>query len=952
MITLAIDYGAANIGIALVRNTKDGNNEPLFAGTVVIDANRIKDKVEPRAGIRGLRRTRKTKRRRLRMLGEGLRGLGLGKEEIARIVGFASRRGYKSLFDDPDEIKEGDGSGYRCTREEFFHQLELELREIIKEPELCKKALAVCERILNRKGERYGEIRPLRIDNRGRSRCAWEGCNKVTPRRENATGDAVVQQLVTYFQSPLRREPDKLSMLEQAIAELDLISKNLRGSNESKSSNALRKRARTILRGLHAELPMHDEEEGSDKESWKYVEKGIVNILENKGGRNRYCREHSRAHVQRVLEGKPSEFKSSIQESDIISRREQITFSKLWRYIEARLLPLAPRGIDRIVVERTAFDLLAGKQKKIRDASSKSVESIYQYGPMYGFASEKEMLRKEFGGRCAYCGNPSENLLDREHILPRKDFFFDSYLNILPSCPQCNAAKGASLPGVSSLRIHEDAYRNYESYINGLKSKGPLHFLHTEKKGILNLMRDPDRAWELERYLGLIANNFASIVQTQRGPRPFARYLYSKLSQRQKKPPEIAFRSGRHTALYRSAAYPLFSKAQEKADQDGNGHPVNHALDALLLACKLPKPEPLEARGINLGNISAWGRQVRAKAPSAGENGIPVMPAYQWRVPGFEATDAHGYITVEMAMMNWNQKDGATTKQDPYGWSESRQKPTKRVSAKSLFDELNDEKSKKNPAELISRIYHPALRSAVQDAFTASHNRADAADALKKWLRDSVKNSLGSSSFSRHPSDSRRKLDLEKFANDETEEIPMVIGVKCLDTGVDGKIDAARVDPQTGKTGHRYMTDPANKGVLLAYPATRSGACDRRKPCIAGIRQNYSLKTDGTAFGPLPRVLERGVVWGEQTYSLKLMETAFGKELEQYLSQCGFHSYCILTAGCVVVYEDGTERFIRNFDKSKDFKKAILRNIVGLKRTPFSKQVAPLKVLTRDPDRD
>ncbi len=950
MITLAIDYGASNIGIALVRNTKDGN-EPLFAGTIVIDANRIKDKVDPRANIRRLRRTRKTKKRRLRMLGEGLRGLGLGKEEIARIVRFSKRRGYKSLFVDPNEMKEGDGSGYRCTREEFFHQLELELTETIKDPELCKQALAVCARILNRKGERCGEIRPLRIDNRRRSRCAWEGCNKVTPRRANAVGDAVLQQLVTYFQNPLRREPSKLSMLQRAVDVLDLISKNLRGANEAKSRNALRKRARTILHDLYAELPMHEEEDGGDEDSWEYVEKGIVNILENKVGRNRYCREHSRAYVHKVMEGKPSEFKGSIQESDIISRREQIIFSKLWRYIEARLLPLAPRGIDRIVVERTAFDLLAGKKKKIRDASCKSVESIYQYGPMYGFTSEKEMLRTEFGGLCAYCGKPSENLMEREHILPRKDFFFDSYLNILPSCPKCNAAKGASLPGVSSLRIHEDAYRNYESYINSLKSKRPLHFLHTEKKGILNLMRDPQRAWELERYLALIANNFASIVQTQRGPRPFARYLYSKLSQRQKKPPEIAFRSGRHTALYRSVAYPLFSKAQEKADHDGNGHTVNHALDALLLACKLPRPEPLEARGINLRNISAWRREVLRKAPLAGEDGIPVMPAYHWCVPGFEAQDAQGYVTIDMAMMNWNQKDAATTKQDPYGWSESRQKPTKRVSAKSLFDELNDEKSKKNPSDLISSIYHPALRAAVQNAFTASQNRADAAEALKNWLRNSVRNSLSHSSFSQHPSDVRRRLELEKFASGNLEDIPIVIGVKCLDTGVDGKIDAARTDSQTGKTGHRYMTDPANRGMVLAYPATRSGDCDRKRPCTAGIRQNYSLKIDGRAFGPLPRVLERGVIWGEQTYSLKVMETAFVKELEQYLSQCEFHSYCILMAGCVVVYEDGTERFIRNFDKSKDFKKAILRSIVGLKRTPFCGRVAPLKKLTRGPTR-
>jgi hypothetical protein len=956
MITLAIDYGASNVGIALVRNTEAGN-EPLFAGTVILDARKLKEKVETRAGIRGLRRTRKTKNRRLRELGESLSDLGIERDKVARIVRFSNRRGYKSLFSDPNETGKVDEaeSAYRCTREQFFQQLEQELQEILSDGEAYEKALSACERILNRKGDRYAEIRLIRIDNRGASRCAWAGCNKVTPRRDNATDDAIAQQLVTYFQSAIKTEPDKLEMLNQTVCELDSISKNLRGAianDDDSSKKILRRRARKSLRNLRAELPSTEPEDVSD-DAWKYVEKGILNILQNSGGRNRYCREHSKSYVEKVLEGKPPEFKNTITDSDIISRREQIAFSKLWRYIEARLLPLAPKGIDRIVVERTAFDLLAGKRKKIREASSEGVENIYQYGPMYGFPNEKGMLRKEFGGLCAYCGNPSDTLMDRDHILPRRDFFFDSYLNILPACPSCNAEKSASLPSHVSLRISEDAYSMYKQYLTELASKRPLHFLHTEKKGILNLMRDPTRSWEVEKYLSLIANNFASIVQTQRGPRPFARYLYSKLSTRQKKSPKIVFMSGKHTALYRSVAYPLFSKAQEKRQNDGNGNPVNHALDAILLACKLPDSRPLEARGLNLRTLGTWRRAVMAKVPPAGEDGIPVLPDPKQYVQGFESTDANGYVTVEMCMMNWNQKDSGTHKQDPYGWSEKEQKPTKRVAAKSLFDELRNDKSKKKPDELIKRIYHTALRAAVEKAFGASQDRLAAAEALKKWLRESVRNSLSSSSFSRHPSDMRRKQDLEKFAHEDGGDIPIVIGVKCLDPGVKGKIDAQRLDRRTGKTSHRYMTDPPNRGMIIAYPSTRSGQCDRGKPCTAGIRQNYSLKTeDKTIFKPKSELIERGVVWGNNRGSLKDLETNFSRALEQYLSQCGFHSYCILTAGCVVCYEDGTQRFIRNFDKSKDFKKAIRKNIMGVRRTPFSNRVVPLKVLTEAPAKE
>src|SRR5208283_5359064 len=161
---------------------------------------------------------------------------------------------------------------------------------------------------------------------------------------------------------------------------------------------------------------------------------------------------------------------------------------------------------------------------------------------------------------------PSDKLMEREHILPRSQFFFDSYLNLLPACAPCNAEKGRRRLADASLHISQDAYERYDAYLRDVSRQRPLHFLQTEKKGILNLMRDPNRAWEVEHYLSLIANNFASIVQSQRGPRPFARFLYSKLSARQEKPPQIEFRSGRHTALYRSIAYPDFQKEQDKSE--------------------------------------------------------------------------------------------------------------------------------------------------------------------------------------------------------------------------------------------------------------------------------------------------------------------------------------------------------------------------------------------------
>ncbi|MGO9121167.1 MAG: RRXRR domain-containing protein [Desulfomonilaceae bacterium] len=945
MITLGIDYGSSNIGIALVRNTAEGN-EPLFAGTMLIDARKLREKSETRAAIRRLRRTRKTKKSRLRDLRAKLMALGSDPESASRVIRFCERRGYKSLF---GEKEKKDNAGeeeltYRYTREEFFESLEKELSQIFPSLEMQRRVLAASERILNRYGDPRNEVRPVRIDNRGVSRCAWENCNNVTPRRVNAIDDAIRQQLVTFFQGALKEDPGHLDDVDRAVSKLHRIAKELATATKKEAKDdqkLLRKNARGILRNLRDEMATCQSDEESNPEAWKYVEEGVMNILQSPSGRNRYCREHGQEYVRYVLAGKPLPFKKSISESDIISRREQIAFSKLWRYIQARILPLAPDGVDRIVVERTAFDLLAGDRKKIRQTSDQRVEEIYQWGPMYGFKDRKEMLTKEFGGLCAYCGSPSESLVEVEHIQPRREFLFDSYLNILPACPKCNAEKGTRRVGHAALRISAEAYVKYDGYLRQVRSQRPLHFLHYEKKGILNLMRDSERAWEVDRYLSLIANNFAQIVQSQSGPRPLARFLYSKLCARQKKRPQIDFTSGRHTALYRTIAYPDFEKSKDKAEAGT----VNHALDAILLASELPDPRPLEARGINVYALGTWRRRVLAQAPNAGNDGIPCLPRYDWYVEGFETVDGNGYVVTDMACMNWNQKDSATHKQDPYGWSEKNSKPTKRTSALKLYEELAKEKNPGTLKRIVETIHHPALRAAMDKGLKAETAGPAVAEAMKDWLRKSVKNSLNHSAFSGHPADVLRKSALESFANQMDAAIPPIIGVKRFDTGVQGKIDLKRHDPESGNIGHRYMTDPANKAVVLAYPRRPNGDADLSKPCTAGVRQNLALKTQGErVFGPKSDVLETGIVWGTASTSVH----GWKDKLEKYIMGCGFHSYAMLTPGCVICYTDGTQRFIRNFDESKDFKKRILKNVVGVRRTPFSARVEPLKRLTRD----
>lgn len=284
-----------------------------------------------------------------------------------------------------------------------------------------------------------------------------------------------------------------------------------------------------------------------------------------------------------------------------------------------------------------------------------------------------------------------------------------------------------------------------------------------------------------------------------------------------------------------------------------------------------------------------------------------------------------------------------THKQDPYGWSETHQLPTKRTSALSLYAELTKEKDKKKLAGIVQRIHHPALRKVMGAGLEAESPGAGAAEALRGWLRESVKKSIRKSSFSTHPGDQARKADLEAFAEKDGTPIPAVIGVKMLDIGVRGKIDLQRTDRQTHGIGHRYMTQPPIRQVILAYPVSKTGTPDLVKPCTASVRQSLAIVPEGLAiFKALPERLKSGDILGVKRNS----GGGWRKLVETYLRDCGFHSYAMVTPGCVLCYSDGATLFLRNFDKSEGFKKSILRGVIGVRRTPFVDRMIPLKKLT------
>jgi hypothetical protein len=103
--------------------------------------------------------------------------------------------------------------------------------------------LVSCEDVLNRAGDPSKEVRPLRINNRGASRCAWDGCENVPPRRDNALRDPLSQFVHTVFAASLRGDAtlqDEVARMLDRIAVLGKRLRHRKGCDPDKERKALK----------------------------------------------------------------------------------------------------------------------------------------------------------------------------------------------------------------------------------------------------------------------------------------------------------------------------------------------------------------------------------------------------------------------------------------------------------------------------------------------------------------------------------------------------------------------------------------------------------------------------------------------------------------------------------------------------------------------------------------
>jgi len=1000
--TLGIDFGSQNIGIALLRHTDQKPNEPIYAGTLRVDTGGqegLPTKVNDRKTARRMRRTQSTKKRRLRLLRDSLNSLGIDEDAINSIISFSRRRGYSWVKNDEGGYrnknkKEDEYFQFGVSRKDsFLPALQIEIEKCLPE-EKREQVFQICKNILDKEPD--DDIRPVRFDNRNPSKCRWDdgegGCNNNVPAAKNAVDMRLNQSLyiktIPVFDSlNENKRQDFCRNLDSYISRfaefaykyqkafktedtgvLDALKKQYsnKGDKFKKLCGSCRQvkecylKKRIDFKDFLFDIEKFSGKNFNMKENFNgYYHKEIDNIvLNSQSGRLSFCREHSDVYIQYMLSHKDIPYKQTIEEKDIKSRQQQILFGKIWRFVEARLLPLTNGKIDRIAVERNAFDLLAIPFEDKTKLSERKVNELYWHGPQYGYKSTKEMLFKEFDGNCCYCPNkfPESEFVEVEHILPRSKFRFDNYFNLALACKSCNALKG-NKTGLEFKPIHPNAYKAYSKYVDAREGQNLKHIFHTIKKGILNLLTRGDA--KAETQLSIIGQNLFEATTTQKGPRPLARFLSQRISSICGKAPEIKLLNGRHTAVYRRLIFPDFDKLAEKNNAEREDT-INHAIDAMLVAFQMPDYAWHKKGFHDYKDYEYWANRVKNFAPEKDSEGLPVFSPERHPKPilGFEKPSvvSSNYYSIDILSTSWNRRHMATHKQEPYGMSNKKDPtkegvPIRKEPASNIVKEILDAENKEKLKKFIDRISHPVLRENLLLALEEEHYKEITACMLVKWLQRTISNTVEKSRekkksyFSNHPSSLLRKKYLEDFVCADIDDIlvspqakiPPNISIRmAVASNMKGQINLKRSDKIRPDRFHHYMSQPNIKMKIVAYKANSAGVIDRSNPAILEVMQSWQvlnnkkekiIEDENHVLNG--RILSNGIK--EKDFLMK-----WEAELKKYFASKSFKEWHRITQGNYLEYENGDGFFIRNFKKEKDgYKDGNLKGIVKVWRSPY-----------------
>ncbi|HHT9121194.1 MAG TPA: hypothetical protein ACFYD3_11715, partial [Candidatus Hypogeohydataceae bacterium YC41] len=369
---LGIDWGEKSLGVALSR-LDDGKNEVIYASTLVAEVTWLKEKVSGRTEERRLKRTRKSKRKRLKLIKNALKPLVLDNQLESFVLSFCKRRGFDYADEEEAEDKEKKKNSteekrYSRPRSYVIDVLSKELEN--RCPARAKEILSVLEALLHR------QMRPKRFWNRNTSKCQWQDCTKNTPKKGNSVEETLVLELYPKLSPFLVKEGSSVENSAEVKAKIEVFIKEATGlsARHRRDKNETQDEAKKEFKKLRDEFKKDILGLIKDKERfnkvWKKRKKGEEGgmaenlnriVLGSPGGRQTFCRKHVKEYKEFFLAGKEIPKRDEITEADL-TKRQEILFSKLFAFVKGRLLPLTRgQGIQEISVERNAFDVVPRK---------------------------------------------------------------------------------------------------------------------------------------------------------------------------------------------------------------------------------------------------------------------------------------------------------------------------------------------------------------------------------------------------------------------------------------------------------------------------------------------------------------------------------------------------------------------------------------------------------------
>lgn len=590
---IGIDPGHTYIGLSVVA-IDDSVATPIYLDVIYLGKGKGHiSNLCSRAEKRRARRTRKSAKARIRDIREALQDEGVPEQESRDVIALCRRRGWRAdtaAEADAETVDPGEQS-IRKPRAEVLSAL----GELIPQsaPSLSDTGLKKILDILDRKPDASG------FNNRRVEHCGVEDCKNNRTLGAYYPIPWIAQHILTHLQ-PKHRKPVREFFLHN-------LRKTGRGLNSSSSKfkhkgqtqRALKdyKIMRKLWRAAVKVAPDMIPESVNDN-IIRFLNSARNQISDkSQASRLRMCPEHLLKRVRELAGGHtPPQLPAR-------GRTHSITWeaisAKLQSYLSDILSEYLPPEaiIDKIIVERAAFDLLHVKGRKALP-HSKINEARWKgpYGQLRDLAddsngetvSDIDLLSLETGGLCALCGKPLQGEIDRAHLIPKEDVGGYPYIAIVASHSSCNVKLGSNI-----ARIAPEAVEAMQEVRDQIQKKNDyVHAWLDSKKGIMQVLsRDWEEPPPVERYL---RQTFTTRQATMQGSDRLGEAVQEAVSQAGRGNPQVIKRSASEVAGARWMVFtsnngdPWFSKMDDKSD----GEAENHAIDAFIAAA-IPEARPM-----------------------------------------------------------------------------------------------------------------------------------------------------------------------------------------------------------------------------------------------------------------------------------------------------------------------------------------------------------------------